>query len=233
MRIIPGATRALLCGGLLVALEACVHAPRLEPAAELAEAPGPGAGALVTVAGVAVEVRAHAWASRPLDLEDEVTPLFVRIANGSERPLRIRYEEFVLDGEGDQSWVALPPYSVEGKVETAVAAEKRPSSGFYVAPHAARTYPGLPPYSGPFPHDPLYYGRYPWSAQRTVELPTREMLVAALPEGVVEPGATVDGFLYFQKLPAGIPGVTFEFDLVDAATGASFGTIRLPFAAAD
>jgi hypothetical protein len=56
------------------------------------------------------------------------------------------------------------------------------------------------------------------------------MLQRALPEGVVEPGGRVGGFLYFQRLEGPGP-FTFSVDLVDAKTGERLGVITIPFVA--
>jgi hypothetical protein len=56
------------------------------------------------------------------------------------------------------------------------------------------------------------------------------MLDRALPDGVVEPGGRVGGFLYFQRLERPGP-FTFSVDLVDAKTGQRFGAITIPFVA--
>lgn len=43
------------------------------------------------------------------------------------------------------------------------------------------------------------YGGYGYgSTSRSVQLPTRDMLLAALPEGFLEPGGRVEGFVYFS-----------------------------------
>lgn len=54
------------------------------------------------------------------------------------------------------------------------------------------------------------------------------MLAQGIPEGVLEPKGHISGFLYFDKLPENLERLTFESDLVNAQTGESFGTIRIP-----
>jgi hypothetical protein len=55
------------------------------------------------------------------------------------------------------------------------------------------------------------------------------MLAKGIPDGVLEPGGQISGFLYFEKLPGSLERITFEADLVNARTGANFGTVRIPF----
>ena len=64
-----------------------------------------------------------------------------------------------------------------------------------------------------------------------MELPTQDMLVRAIPEGVLQPGGTVDGFLYFETVPKGVESVTFTYQLHDANSRESLGTVQIPFAA--
>ncbi|MGH9559639.1 MAG: hypothetical protein ACRD30_10400 [Bryobacteraceae bacterium] len=56
------------------------------------------------------------------------------------------------------------------------------------------------------------------------------MIRKAIPEGVVNPGGHVEGYLYFQKIPKDTQNLIFIARLNDARTHAEFGTIRIPFA---
>jgi hypothetical protein len=49
-----------------------------------------------------------------------------------------------------------------------------------------------------------------------------------LPEGVLDNGGRITGFLYFGGLDHP-QSVSFTADLVDASTGAHFGRIVIPF----
>jgi hypothetical protein len=55
------------------------------------------------------------------------------------------------------------------------------------------------------------------------------MLRRALPEGTLEPGGTVTGFIYFQGVSEREGSVTLQARLVDARTGEQFGTLSIPF----
>jgi hypothetical protein len=100
------------------------------------------------------------------------------------------------------------------------------ASRFFIAPYWSPFYPGYGVWPGAFAYSPWYYGYgygY-WSES----LPTRDMLDRALPEGVLQPEGRIAGFLYFPALRRE-QGVTFEFTVVDAETGQTFGKLSIPF----
>lgn len=55
------------------------------------------------------------------------------------------------------------------------------------------------------------------------------MLRHAIPEGVINPGGHVAGYLYFQKLPKSASNVQFTMRLEGARSHRQFGTIQIPF----
>jgi hypothetical protein len=102
---------------------------------------------------------------------------------------------------------------------------------FYVAPFYSYYYPGWPLwYGGVYPFgydygwDVPYYPSEEYALRPS--LPSQDMLSVSLPEGVLEPGGTVDGFLYFQRVPPG--DAHLEMNLVDGSSGQQFGTITMP-----
>jgi hypothetical protein len=169
-------------------------------------------------------------------VKTEVTPLRVTVSNGGGVPIRLRYNEFALVGPDGRRYVALPPYGVEGEITDPtlvdaydpVTAPGFTYSGFSVAPYYASVYPTLTPYGGSFYYDRPYYDRY-YTVYRDIELPTAEMVGRALPEGVLDPGGEVSGFLYFERVPPSAPRVRFRADLANARTGNTFGGISIPF----
>lgn len=228
--------------GAALILGACARTPQLTPApgAEIVQLNGTAATA--SSAGVTVTAEASGWPG-PVDIEDVVTPMRVTIENGSERAIRIRYSEFALVSEQGRRYAALPPYGVKGTVrEPLMARRYRPIDPigfdyryFRVAPHYRSVYPSLSVYTAdPFFFDPYYYSHYyPYWQRVRVELPTREMLRRALPEGVLAEGGRLEGFLYFERVEEtrdAMP-VRFHADLVDVATGRMFATIHIPFVA--
>jgi len=211
---------------------ACASSPRLVPGADLPRPPGPGTGTAVREAGVRVEARTNAWRWQPEALSEELTPVLLEITNESERPLRVRYSELWIRTPGEGRLAALPPLSLEGSVAAPLGPYAYHTRRFHVAPHLHGYYaPHLGVHVGHFAHDPHYYGHHGPSIQR-LELPTESMLVRALPEGVVQPGGRVTGFVYFEEL-AEEPGAqgpyALRFDLVDARTEEPFGRVEIPF----
>jgi len=213
-----------------VSLVACSgNPPDLAPAPGAMPAPaGPGSGATATVEDVTVEARAGAWNGTPKNLEAESIPLLVEITNNSDRPLRLRYNEMQLVAPNGQTFNAIPPFRVEGDVAENVDVRFR-GSGFLVAPYLSRYYPIYDPFTGAFFFDRVYYDRFV-PASINVELPTADMIAMALPEGVLEPGGSISGFLYFEDVEdLNIPSVDFTLALVDAKTEDRIGTVQIPF----
>lgn len=190
-------------------------------------------GTQATAVGVIVTVKADAWTGVPAELT-EVIPLLVTIENNSRVPIRLRYAEFALAGNGKRS-PALPPLEITGTETEPVGTAGLldgpypfPLTGFYIAPHFSRFYPGLTVFAGPFAYDPLFYSTYFPVFQR-LRLPTGDMVQKALPEGVLEAGGKVTGFLYFEDIDVGPDDMaTFTTDLVNASTGRTVGAIRIP-----
>jgi hypothetical protein len=178
------------------------------------------------VAGVRVIARSEAWSGFPPNL-DKVTPILVTIENEGRTPIRIRYNEFalVVPATG-ASYAAIPPFNVRGtEVEPITALGY---SAFWVAPYYAPYYPGLRPYYGSFPFDQYYYNTY-YPTWIDIQLPTGDMIQKALPEGVLDAGGRVTGYLYFQNVKKGVGMVEFTYELVNAANGERIGVVRIPF----
>lgn len=220
---------------LLGLITGCATDVVLRPASEATRAPGTGFGATATQSKVRIHVAAEAWNARPYTLSDKVTPLLVEIVNDSDQPLRLRYEEFKLEPASGPPLAALPPYEIHGSVVKAVPTPEYRTSRFSIAPYLAPFYPryraGVP-YTWTSPYN--YYDRYYPSFRRT-NLPTADMLNKALPEGVLEPGGRMTGFLYFEDLDENRHDdrarVRFVANLVNAKSGASLGTVSIPFVA--
>ena len=56
-----------------------------------------------------------------------------------------------------------------------------------------------------------------------------KMRIQALPQGVVESGGEVSGFIYFEKVDPEERRVRFRLDLAEAEEGTIFGTATIPF----
>jgi hypothetical protein len=189
---------------------ACAHAHQLVPAAGAPREPGNPRVAAETVEGVRLRVDSSAW--REGYVRDALSPLQVSIDNGSDRPLRIAYTQFTLSVGKGFRLQALPPFQVAIQNATATAVPYCPWVGFWT-------------WDGRF-YDPGYCAG--WGSAWPAALPDQTVLRHALPEGIVDPGGRVSGFLYFPDQPEG-EAVTFVASLVDATTSQVFGTIEIPF----
>jgi hypothetical protein len=222
----------------LAALGACATTS-LTPGPGAVTLPGTTNVATDRIDGVTVTAQADAWHGSGA-VADAVQPVLVTIENDGERPIRVRYGDFALVAPGGRRYSALPPFRVEGEITRPVVARvaivatpRFRHQRFYVAPYFSVVYPGMPVYRGHYLfYDPFYYGFYhPHLRVR----PSADMLDLALPEGVIEPGGSVSGFLYFERVDPEVPAVTFRATLVALGTGepatggAMFGEISIPF----
>lgn len=178
-----------------------------------------------TEAGVRVTVVADRWSGQPAQLT-QVIPLLVTLENNGSSPLRVRYDAFGLRTPAGKWLPAFPPFEIEGDEVVAVQGPyPYPVHGFLVAPYLGRHYPFFTAFNGPFYYDPFYYDSF-YPAFARVSLPTGDMVQKALPEGVLEPGGRITGFLYFETANFDPDRGTFAADLIDAKTLRRVGRIE-------
>lgn len=234
----------------LLAAAGCVTGTTLQP---LPTTPTTQKGAAVAEAnGVRLVADGDSWRGNPSNLENIVTPVQVRIENQSGRPLRIQYKDFVLVGASHFQYAALSPFQLREEGLTAVGGSGYRGNvalsfgvgyggwGWRHGPFSrGHVWAGAPwswgpgwgpgwydPFWGPGWYDPFYT---PYAYRPPEPLPTRDMVRKALPEGTLDTGGTLTGFLYFQNVGDREGQVTLEAHLVDARTGAQFGTLSIPF----
>ena len=87
--------------------------------------------------------------------------------------------------------------------------------GFYWGPHWYYPYP--------YP----YWG-YPYPYYYATPIPSQDMVTQAIPEGIVENGGRVSGFLYFQRVVGRETNLRFEARFSDAKTNEMVATIGVP-----
>ncbi len=205
-------------------LSSCAHDESAYAVAHLRDGDDPSE----QVAGVRVRVDGDPDLALPGHAASDVTPVRVVIDNEGDEPLRIRYRELVLVEASGEQRVALPPLKTDGEplgVRNAFG-----STRFSLAPGYEPFYEALDRWDGPFDTDPYYALTY--YPRWTEPLPTTEMIARALPEGVLEPGGSVDGLLYFEGISPLDDHATLVAELVNAESGAVMGTVRVPFRAA-
>jgi hypothetical protein len=217
----------------LALLAACAGTVELVPADS--DQSGVGTTAVRSVAGIRLEARPNRWPGEaPIAME--VTPLRVTIENNGNRPILIRYSEFALVGAAGQKYAALPPFDIKGSVSQPVLVQRHApivapgfvARSFAVSPIYGPIYPAFPIMDGAFPYDPFYFDRYQnyWIER---PLPTADMVQFALPEGRLDPGGRIDGFLYFEKVAPNTGRVEFRMRVVDAQGRQEKGSVVIPF----
>jgi hypothetical protein len=212
----------------------------LEPAAAAQQLPGPAEDAATQVAGVRVVAEADAW-THPAPIEQDVTPVRVTIENDTQGPIRVRYAGFALVSAKGERYAAIPPVRVEGTARQPVLATglrpiHRPGfvyREFYPFPYYRPLYPTMAFQVDPFYANPAYFDRgyhdthYGHWARH--QLPTLDMLLQALPEGVLAKGGRISGFIYFERVDPDAGEVTFTADVVEHSTNKALGRVTIPF----
>lgn len=216
--------RRLLPLLVLLGLAGCVHRQVLLPAPGTMS-PENERAAVSEQAGVKAVVVGR-WSGYPSNLADLLTPVRVTLINKSGHPLRLRYQELTLAAPTGVTVAALPPFSVQRPGRMAIA-PTYPYFGLWLAPPYWPYYPGIRHWYGPFAWNPGFYssGYAYWEPS----LPTRDMLLRALPEGVLADGGEITGYVYFPRVNADQgTTVTFGFELVDAESEAALGSLAVP-----
>ncbi len=195
--------RIAVLGGL-IGLSAC-SGPTFRPEASL------GTGAVVQeTLSLRISVEAEAWRGRPRSLPDYVLPFFISLKNTGSAPLTILRTDFSLLDEANRQYFALAPAEV-------VTMLGGGASGVGVSPSVG--------VSG------STAGSTSFGVGLGISLggrgrDTRDIVAQALPEGLIQPGAEIWGYLYFphpgpeikrlrliaspRNLP-GTPRMDFEF----------------------
>lgn len=226
----------------------CVVEPYLRPAHGALLASSGSTAAIAEGQGVRMVINTHAWVKNPSDLDHFMSPVHVAITNHSGHRLRLAYRDVALVGDDGfrspaldlvpgQMPVSAAPSAVTDGITLVDYHPARPVGPprpplpprfhhrrFYVAPHFRPWYPGLFIWPQLFIYDPGAYHRHAWPLQ----LPTDDMLAEGLPEGVIDDGGQIDGFLYFQRPPPRAFTLRFELTLVDADTQQPFGGLAIP-----
>ena len=222
-------TPIILTASSLLALAACIQQARYVPSSPANVVAGSPHTASASARGINLDVRVNSWSGDPADLEDILTPVKLTIRNEGEHALSVRYRDFSLSNPQGIRSSALPPFRIHG-----YASEPAPVivpafaySNFFVYPNYGFYGPGLGFWRDDWGWNGGWYGTYYGYWQQS--LPTADMLRKAIPEGVVNSGGSVDGYLYFQKVPKDARELQFDASLMDAQTHRSIATIHVPF----
>lgn len=214
--------------GASVVLFGCNPTAELEPARAAHQAPGLERAAMARQSGVQVTAQATPWPGEDR-IERKVTPLRIVVQNEASTPIAIRYQDFRILAPDGTEYRVIPPRKTRGTVARDGRAGE-PELGypsFRSEPHYGSIYRDIDPFR-PYDPDVSHHERHP-AYFDAVSLPTQEMLDKALPEGVVEPGGHLDGYLYFERVNRRDRTVTLRVDLTDARSGKAFTRVELPF----
>lgn len=187
----------------------CAGGQRLVPAAGVTRSSVDPGAAVVDRGGVTIAAHADAWRGVPDDLDRVMTPIYVRVRNDSDREIAIRYHDFRLESDLGRTLSPLPPIALDrSRPLRTGAAPVLDGSRFRFAPYYRDLFGDDTDYwTGGFAFDPYYYDRYDaWPPA----LPSSSMVERALPEGVIEAGGWVAGFLYFDAVEVEARAVTLR-----------------------
>jgi hypothetical protein len=207
---------------LLIAALGAGCAPLFDRHRPAGDAP-PDDTAVAAAAGVEITTDSDAWWGVPPELT-ELIPVQVTIENDSEWPLRLGYQDFALVTPSERL-SPLPPFDLERAATALKASYAFPWSGFHLAPHLTPFYRGFWTGGWEFAHDPRYYETSYDTLTAIIE-PTADMARKALPEGVLEPGGRITGFLYFPDCND-CTRATLVADLVDADSRQRVASVQL------
>ena len=231
---------------VVLSITSCSVEPQLLPDKTTQRTEGP---ATASLHGVQVRVDGDAWRGAPDRLPEVVTPVKVTIENSSGRPVRVAFADFSLDGK--KHYRALPmvaqdvPVSLrqnapllrrvlnEPVAPATPADPQRPkprfqSRGFFVAQFYKKQYPAYEPWPRSIntrsPSESIS------NALLAADLPSADMVADGLPEGVLENGGMVSGYLFFDRVEPKETRVNFNLRLTDPDNTEQFGQITIPLA---
>ena len=232
------AIRYAIALGILVGLllSACAPRPVLGPAPQAEAAPDSAGAVRDEAARVVVTARLDGWRAMPANLAEVAAPVLVEIDNRSERPVRLQLSAFQLIRSDAASFRARSAASIRGSLRDArpTASPALPGGspiGYSITAEAGGFVSGRSADRGGLDYDVMHFGRR-FAPAREIELPSRDMQQLALGEGVIAAAEKKSGFLYFEPFGPDTRYAVLQMELIDAQTGRSMGTVRLPFAKA-
>jgi hypothetical protein len=181
--------------------------PRIVPV------PAPGvevdagqATATALAGGVELAVRPSAWRGSPWDLDDYVAPFLVSLTNGTEHPLHYDYVGFRLFDDGRFQYTALPPVEVERILRWRAGEPVRLAATSSPPPVLRRQVAPGPYWDAWWGPGYEWYG-WPWYGRPLIGDVYRRALVM----GTLQPGARIEGFVYFPRLRPSARTLRLEF----------------------
>jgi hypothetical protein len=176
--------------------------------------------------GVGCSADVGAWPERAKQPPVEVVPVKVRIRNNSGKAIRLLADDFVLVGKSGHRYRPVPVLPLDGATRPRVNPTFA-SMKFYVAPRLSGAYPTLDPWATRLARDEAAYDRQfrRWGKEQ----PTTEMIRMALPEGVLDDGGLISGFVYFESPLDEEDRVTFQADFEQGDGSGTVASVEIPF----
>jgi len=210
----------------------------LKPAASAQNVPGmpEAAKAQSNVASLVAEI--GKWPGEK-SVGKKVTPVHIVLENTGTQPILVRYRSFaIVAQDGSQKFAALPPFQITSDfVAPAVIAKSAPitpkwtAMGFELDPAYATLYRGIGVADEPLDFDNAYYNAY-YPSIRETELPAGDAQKFVLPEGILNPGGRLDGYLLFEKVPKDQQTIMLNAALMSTAEDSpEIGRLSVPFTA--
>ncbi len=166
-----------------------------------------------------------------------VNPIRITIDSGREDPIVVRYNNFVITNRDGKKYSVMPLYEMDAKLKKLVF-----DKDYEIIPkpfYDYKNYSIFPIYEPAYKTieitdydyiiDPYIQEKYMDWAAMDADLPTQEMRMKALPEGILDIDGIVSGFLFFEKVNPNDKEVTLKFDIVDAKSNKKISTIEIPF----
>ena len=221
--ICPINGRALTAAVLLLAV-GCGHS-KLIPAPSAARVPGAPGAAFLVLGVIGCSADAQAWQGQAVELPDSVTPVKVRVANSSGRPIGLLYQDFALVGQNGHRYLPIPVLPLDPDTQSTRLDPIYASSKFFVAERFHDVYQGVDPWPQPLRRDDeLYETQYRRWGQR----PSTDVVRMGMPEGVLGEGGVISGFLYFER-PVHEDRVTFEAEFDSSEGPDTIALVKIPF----
>jgi hypothetical protein len=173
-----------------------------------------------------IEVQADTRAKGPSAMPSNVTPVHLTIRNLSEKSVYVDLGDIELHG-ASHSLDAVPPLTIEPRHRIA-SLGLDPASPFVVeqttdssGPHVGRTESVL-----------IEPGFGTGTSARLPGTPDRardELLQSALQSGVIPSGQTLEGFVYFPRVPRDAGQLTLEVGVRRAPKVAPDSVVQIPY----
>ena len=224
-RFAPGLIGLLAVGWTGLGASGCGHGA-LVPAPSAQVIAGAPKAAYSENDGVGCSADVGAWPEGGRQPPAEVVPVKVRIRNKSGKAIRLLAEDFVLVGKSGHKYRPIPVLPLDGGSLSPLNPIYG-SSKFYVAPRFHDAYPTLEPWSTRLERDDALYERqfHRWGKER----PTTAMIRMALPEGVLDDGGLISGFVFFESPLDDEDRVTFQADFAQGDGSATVASVEIPF----